>query len=76
MFLLSVDELDVDNINGKPEIRTVNKQVADCHVLTACIAVRFFLLIYSLFSVFNCEILLLLSDAYWTWSPGPSIEFE
>lgn len=41
MFLLSVDELDVDNINGKPEIRTVNKQVADCHALTACIAVRF-----------------------------------
>ena len=58
MFLLSVDELDVDNINGKPEIRTVNKQVADCHALTACIAfaVRFFLLIYSLFSVFNCEL--------------------
>ena len=56
MFLLSVDELDIDNINGKPEIRTVNKQVADCHALTACIAVRFFLLIYSLFSVFNCEL--------------------
>lgn len=58
MFLLSVD---VDNINGKPEIRTVNKQVADCQSCLNRMQSDFscLFILYFRFSIANCDLLFL-----------------